>query len=97
MKHYIIAKFNKEVDKKDIPNMLVDIKAIYNEALTIEGIHNIEFKLNCTQKDNRFDLMIILDMDKEALDKWAKCAPHLLWKEKYTKYLESKTIFDSED
>lgn len=94
MKHHIIVKFKKDVN---LDSILPDIKNIFDETLKIEGVHFVDYKINCIEKDNRFNLMIIIDMDKEALSIYDKSNPHLLWKEKYTSFIEAKAIFDSED
>jgi len=97
MKHYIISKFNKDIDRNKLPLMLEDIKAIFNKTLDIEGIYNVEYKLNCINRDNRYDLMIVIEMDKEALEAYDNCAAHHEWKDKYGSLLEKKAIFDCED
>lgn len=92
MKHCILVKF--------IPNYnylkeLDNIKSIFN-SININGINNIEYKLNCINKDNRYDLLIRIDMSKEALDSYDISSQHQMWKDKYSTYIEKKAIFDYE-
>ena len=94
MKHHIIVKFKKEVNVNEI---LPDIKNIFNETLNIDGIYSVVYKTNCIDRENRFNLMIILDMDENALNVYDKSNPHLLWKEKYSSLIEAKAIFDSKE
>lgn len=95
MKHCILIKWNKEVsDKKE---MLENVKNGFEKLLVIEGIHKVEYKQNCIDRANRFDLLIEIDMDKEVLPTYDQSAPHLEWKEKYGKFVENKAIFDFED
>ena len=94
MKHYIISKFKPGFD---LNASLADIKSIFNKLTQIEGIHAVEYKLNCISRDNRYNLMIIIDMEKEALSLYDSSVPHKEWKEKYGSLLESKAIFDSEE
>lgn len=95
MKHYIIVKFNNQFDGLD--NHLSHIKSIFEPLKEINGIHEIEYIKNVVNKENRFDLMIRITMDKDVLETYAKSPPHLRWKEEYSKFIESKTIFDSDE
>ena len=94
MKHYIISKFKPGFD---LDSSLDDIKGIYNKLTEIEGIHAVEYKINCIPRDNRYHLMMIIDMNKEALDLYDSSDSHREWKEKYGPSIESKAIFDSEE
>lgn len=95
MKHCILVKWNKEVTSKIA--MLENVKNVFDKLLVIEGIHKVEYKQNCIDRTNRFDLLVEIDMDKEVLPAYDESAPHLEWKEKYGKFLENKAIFDFED
>ena len=48
----------------------------------------------CAQSD--FDVMIVLDMDKDALIAWDASPLHHQWKDEYGALLEKKAIFDHE-
>ena len=64
MKHYIIAKLKEGVDKY----ALVDpVTKIFKKTLAIPGIHGVKVKPCCIDRPNRYDLMIEIEMDKEAL------------------------------
>lgn len=93
MKHNIIVKFKEDVVLDDI---LEDIKSIFNETLTIEGIHQVDYLVNCIDRSNRYHLCIQITMDKEALSTYDGCIPHNTWKQKYGPLIESKAIFDYE-
>ncbi len=45
-------------------------------------------------RPNRYDLMICIDMDREALDRFDASVVHARWKEEYGGFIEQKTIFD---
>ena len=62
----------------------------------IDGIHNIEYHRLCIDRENRYNLMICIDMIPEALGNYDKCGAHKKWKETYSSYIESKAIFDGE-
>ncbi len=94
MKHYIIAKFTEGTDPRPL---LPAIRELFEKTLTIPGIHAVRVKPCCIDRPNRYDLMIEIDMEKEALPAYDSSAPHHEWKEKYGPLLQAKAIFDSED
>ena len=94
MKHYIIVKFKQGFDyKSSIP----DITGIFEKALEIKGVNSVLVKPSSSERENRCHLMIEMAMERAALPLYDKSAPHLLWKDKYGEYIESKAIFDCED
>ncbi|MBQ9944747.1 MAG: hypothetical protein IJO67_10350 [Clostridia bacterium] len=94
MKHHIIVKYNALVTDKQA--MQAEIEQFFAPAGEIEGVHRVSFYPNCIPVENRFDLMIVLEMDKEALPNWNTSKLHLQWKEQYGRYILSKAIFDCE-
>lgn len=94
MKHNIIVKFTK--DAPALSEMLPDIKEIFAQTLVIAGIHDVRYLTSCIDRPNRYDLVIQIDMDQQALSAYDACTPHHQWKEKYGPYIESKAIFDYE-
>ena len=95
MKHCILSKFKKEY-RNDVEEMLPDIRNIFDPLLNIEGITKIDYITNCIDRDNRYDLLIMITMDKETLDTYDHSAEHKKWKENYGDRLEAKAIFDFE-
>ena len=96
MKHYIIAKFKPEITREQQTEMLPDISELFGHLIWMKGIRNVDVCLNCVDRDNRYDVMIEIEMEKEALESYDNCIWHKIWKEKYGKLLEKKTIFDRE-
>lgn len=94
MKHHIIVKYNALVTDK--PAMEQKIAALFSSASQIPGVSGAALYPNCVPLENRFDLMIVVEMEKEALENWNKSALHQQWKEEYGKYILSKAIFDCE-
>ncbi len=94
MKHFIIVKFCKGTDIKALER---PVRSIFEETLSIEGIHGIDIKLSNSDRDNRYDMMIVMDMDKEALPAYDVSEPHLRWKSEYGDLIEKKAIFDCDD
>ena len=93
MKHHIIVKF---VEGTDADALLEPVKAIFARTLEIPGVHGLELKRNCVDRPNRYDLMIVLDMEPEALPAYDASEPHLQWKREYADRVAKKAIFDCE-
>lgn len=96
MKHCILVKLTAE-GKENLPGMFPDIRNLFIRTLEIPGIEAVEFKENCIERPNRSDLLIMMTMEKEALPVYDTSEAHLLWKRNYSKYIESKAIFDFEE
>ena len=95
MIHYILVKWSKEVGDKAA--LLEKVRALYAKAKDIPGVRGVTLKPNVTPRDNRYDLMIAIDMEKDALPTWDESALHKTWKAEYGSLVEKKAIFDSED
>lgn len=93
MKHHIIVKFTEGTD---VAALLEPVRTIFEQTLSIPGIHGVELKSSCVDRPNRYDLMIVLDMDKEALPAYDASAPHTQWKQEYGPITAKKAIFDCE-
>ena len=93
MKHYILAKL-KDSSKRD--DLVMPVKTLFDGVLEIPGIHNVNVIPCCSDRQNRYDLMIVIDMDPSALELYDASKPHKQWKEQYGGLLENKAIFDSE-
>ncbi len=92
MKHCIIVKFLKDYDwKSELPN----IQRIF-DGIKIDGVNKVEYITNCIDRENRYDLLIRVDMKKEALPLYDACDNHHEWKETYSKFIDKKAIFDYE-
>ena len=94
MKHHIIVKFTEGTD---VQALLPPVREIFDECLKIPGIHGVELKTSCIDRPNRYDLMIAIDMDKEALPAYDVSEPHHRWKDTYGPITAKKAIFDCED
>lgn len=88
MIHYIIVKFKKDIDKKKISN---EIKKYFNENKD-ENTLSFEIFDNVIERDNRYDLMIKLNI--KDLDIYDNSKMHKLYKETFSQYIEKKVIFD---
>ena len=94
MKHYIIVKFKEGTDYCALAD---PVRSIFEETLSIPGIHGVDIRLSNSERANRYDMMIIMDMGKEALAAYDVSEPHLRWKSVYGDVVEKKAIFDCDD
>lgn len=92
MRHHIIVKWKKEIEKPDT----AAIGRLFEKALAIEGVHSVSLHPNVIDRANRFDLLILLCMEREALPLFDASEVHYVWKETYSNQMEAKTIFDCE-
>lgn len=91
MKHYIIVKFKNNYNYKSEIN---NIYNLFNEAKKIDGVKDITIKSSNSTRENRFDLMIEMELTVEGLQNFDNSEIHSNWKNSYGKHIESKTIFD---
>ncbi len=94
MKHYIIVKF---VEGTDVRALEKPVLGLFEQTLSIPGIHGVEIKLSNSERPNRYDMMIVMDMEKEALPAYDVSEPHLCWKSAYGDLVAKKAIFDCDD
>ena len=91
MKHYIIVKWN---DPGAMKNETAVIQKLFDETLSIPGIHSVKVCASCSDRSNRYDLMIEIVMEESALPAYDESAPHHKWKEQYGPAIAHKAIFD---
>ena len=97
MKHCIIVKYEKDVTAEKKRELLPEIQDLFDNTKSIEGIHDVKLYPNVIDRENRYDLMIVIEMEKEALGDYDVCKWHHQWKQDYSKYIAGKAIFDAED
>ncbi len=93
MKHYIIVKFK---DRTDTQRLLPEITDLFRQALSLEGVEDVNLFPSCSARENRYSLMIEMILSPEGLDNWDASPIHKAWKSGYGDRLESKAIFDCE-
>ena len=94
MKHYIIGKFKPEITDKAA--QYARIAEMFAGADQIPGVYSAQVFPNCIDRDNRFDVMIVLNMENDALSAWDSSDLHRRWKATFGELLEKKAIFDHE-
>ena len=91
MKHYIIAKFK---DRDDTEKLLPEIKELFNETLKIPGVESFIIHKSNSTRENRYSIMIEMNLSAEGLNNFDASEVHKKWKDAYGDRLESKAIFD---
>ena len=94
MKHCIIVIFISEIPEEQTVLILRGINSLFQRSLEIEGIQKINIFQNCIAQANRADLMIEMQMERDALSKFDCSEIHAEWKSEYGKFISAKTIFD---
>ena len=94
MKHCIIVKWNETVTDKAA--LLSEVRALFSSATLVSGVTGTTVLENCIARENRYDLAIVLDMDRDALPVWDGSELHKKWKADYGERIASKAIFDFE-
>ncbi|MBO2516990.1 MAG: hypothetical protein CW338_06920 [Clostridiales bacterium] len=95
MKHCILAKFADRAVLTD--SFLDELKQLFSSCDEIPGVRGARLIRNCIDRDNRYDLLIMIDLDREALPAWDASPVHAAWKTRYGSLLQSKAIFDTEE
>ena len=93
MRHFIIVKLK---DSKEKESLAGPVKALFEQTLEIEGIHQVKLHLSCSERPNRYDIMIEIIMEPEALAAYDISEPHRRWKQEYGSHIEAKAIFGCE-
>lgn len=94
MKHDILVKYKPEVTKERKAELIPEIAELFGHTKEIPGIHDVTLYPNVVERENRYDLMIEIDMEREALEAYDNSVWHRQWKEQYGSLLASKAIFD---
>lgn len=94
MFHCILVKFLPSVE--DRRELAGQIRELFSAAGDIPGIRSAAVYPSAVDRPNRYDLMIRLDMDRQALDAWDESSLHRRWKEQFGPLLQAKAIFDWE-
>lgn len=92
MLHHILVKWNDTVTDKAA--LAQEVCALFADAAKLPGVRGCQVRPNVVDRPNRYDLMIVVDMDREALPGWDACALHHAWKDGYGARIAQKAIFD---
>ena len=94
MKHHILVKWNEKVTDKQA--LLPEIEALFQGTLAVPGVRGVSLHPNVIDRPNRYDLLILIDMEIAARPAYDACDAHHAWKDGYGHLIEKKAIFDCE-
>lgn len=92
MKHHILVKWNEHAPDHD--QLRREIESLFQALPEVPGIHQADVLPSVIDRPNRYDLLILITMDKDALAAYDGCAAHHAFKDTYTPWMEKKAIFD---
>ncbi len=92
MEHYMVVKFNKGVDTRELYDEIV---SLFERATEIEGVKKAEVFLSSFRLKNRYDMMIKIRMKKSALADFENSFVCRIWEEKYAPLIDETSVFDS--
>lgn len=95
MLHHILVKWNDQVADK--ARLQGEIEALFQRALDVPGIRRVQVLPNVIDRPNRYDLLILLTMEPEALPAYDAYGAHHAFKATYGPLMAQKAIFDCEE
>lgn len=94
MLHYILVRYNdRAADREDLRQ---EIAALFDRALELPGVEEVRLHSAVIESPARYDLMIVMRMQKDALAAFDASSIHREWKERFARYVDAKAIFDCE-
>ena len=95
MKHCILAKYTADAYSRRA-ELLHRVRERFSAAADIPGVTGAKVFPNCVDRSNRYDVLIVLEMARDALAAYDESAMHHRWKDEFGPLLEQKAIFDFE-
>lgn len=89
MKHHILVKWKNNCQPETKP-----VQMLFDEALSIPGVYSVSLHFNVVDRPNRYDLLILMCMDQDALETFDASDVHMRWKQQYDERIAQKAIFD---
>ncbi len=93
MKHYILAKFR---NRDDTERLFPEITELFRRAQALDGVENVTIRKSNSARENRYSIMIEIDLSHTGLEAFDASDVHREWKAVYGDRLESKAKFDCE-
>lgn len=94
MLHHILVRYNDQVSDKQF--LCGEIAALFDRALELPGVEEVQLHSAVIESPARYDLMIVMRMQKDALAAFDASPIHREWKERFARYIDAKAIFDCE-
>lgn len=95
MHHYLLFKLNGKISAE---NFIVLVSPFFEQmSQEIPGWKSHRFRQNTIERKNNFDLLIQIELSKEALQIYFTHPLHLKMKEAFRNYIEKKAVFDDDE
>ena len=94
LKHFILVKWNSAVTDKE--EMARRAEAAFAGAAEIPGVSGCRIVRSCSERPNRYDLAVCMDLTEEGLRAYDASELHKNWKADFSAYFEGKAVFDCE-
>ncbi len=95
MLHHILVKWTEEVQDKAA--LVQEVGQLFEGVLRVPGVHSVRLFPNVIDRPNRYDLLIRIEMEDNALPIYDECEAHHRWKDSYGHLVAKKAIFDCEE
>ena len=95
MLHYILVKWTDGPVAKQA--LAERAQSLFSRVTELPGVRGVSVRRGVISGDNRCDLMICMELDRQALPGYDASALHRAWKEEFAPYIRQKTIFDCEE
>ena len=92
MEHYILVKWNPDTGNRE--ELAQQAERLFQDACRMPGIFRTELFRNCVERENRYDLMIRMELEPDALERFDRSEIHSEWKRRFGEKIEKKAIFD---
>lgn len=92
MLHHILVKLKESPADREAFRR--EVEGVFEGVLAIPGVHSVKVLSNVIDRPNRYDLMIVISMDRDALPLYDASEAHLRWKADYGHLIDKKAIFD---
>lgn len=95
MRHYILAKF--QADAGDWHGYLPRIREIFGAAGEIPGVRGAAVYPGCVDRENRYHVLIELEMEPSALTTYDESAMHHRWKDEFGRCWRKRQFLTMKD
>lgn len=92
MRHHILVKFADSAT--DLSQMRGRAEEIFAPVMDIPGVHGYSVHMSSVDRPNRYDLMVVIHMDEDALPRYDASPCHKRWKDELGPLFQQKAIFD---
>lgn len=94
MRHYIFVQWKPEETAQE--NLARHAEQLFSKAAAAPGVQGVTVSRACIRGHNRCDLMICMELSRDALTAFDASPLHQEWKAQFGPHIAQKWIFDCE-